>query len=128
MTGGPVYGITRGDALVIALVCVAILASVVGASFVASTGSLAVVEVDGTPVRTLRLDTDERIQVAGVRGAVVVEVREGRVAVVQADCPNQVCVRTGRRSHAGDAIICVPNRTTVRIKGEHSPGIHGVTG
>lgn len=122
------HGITRADAVVIALVCVAIVASAAGASMLASTGSLAVVEVDGTPVRTVRLDTDGQATVRGVRGEVMVEVRGGRVAIVHADCPNQVCVRTGWRSHAGDAIICVPNKTTVRIKGPRSQEIHGVTG
>jgi heptaprenyl diphosphate synthase len=119
---------TRGDAVVIALVCCAIVASAAGASMLASTGSLAVVEVDGTPARTVMLDTDERVTVTGTRGDLTVEVKGGRVAIVRADCPNQVCVRTGWRSHAGDAIICVPNRTTVRIKGARQQGIHGVTG
>jgi len=122
------HGLTRADAIVIAAVCLAIVASAGAASMIASTGSLAVVEVDGISVLTVRLDTDAQAPVRGAKGELTVEVREGRVAVVRADCPNQVCVRTGWRSHEGDAIVCVPNKTIVRIQGQRSKGIHGITG
>jgi thiamine biosynthesis lipoprotein len=61
---------------------------------------------------------DERAAIGGAKGGFTVEVRDGRVAIVQAECPNQVCVRTGWRSDAGDAIVCVPNRAMVRITGD----------
>lgn len=112
------YAITRADAVVIAFVCVAIVAGAAVASMIGSTGSLAVVEINGTPVRTMRLDTDERAEMSGAKGEFTVEVRDGRVAIVHAECPNQVCVRTGWRSGAGDAIVCVPNRAVIRIAGD----------
>ena len=48
---------------------------------------------------------------------VEVEVRKGRVRVAHSDCPNQICVRRGWISRAGQTIVCVPNRVVVEVKG-----------
>ena len=47
--------------------------------------------------------------------------RSGRTAAMQsADCRDQVCVRTGTLTHAGQVAVCLPNRVVLRITGETS--------
>jgi heptaprenyl diphosphate synthase len=127
----PVVSISRwraGDAVV----CV-LLAAAMGGGFVFgrahdNRGMTVLVQVDGHPVQTLNLLEERRLSIRGLQGNVTVETHAGMVRVVEADCPNHICVRTGWRSKAGEAIVCVPNKTVVRILGENDGGIRGVTG
>ena len=45
----------------------------------------------------------------------VVSVKDGRVAIVESDCPGTDCVHTGWISSAGRSIVCLPNRVEIRI-------------
>jgi hypothetical protein len=91
-------------------------------------GSEVFVEVDGAVVYKANLTTPSVFPVRGVRGDLRLEIREGAVAVVEADCPNHLCVRMGWRRRSGEMIVCVPNKTIVRIAGERSPGARATTG
>lgn len=46
----------------------------------------------------------------------VVTIRGGMVSVTEASCKNQVCVKHGEISRAGESIVCLPNRLVVRIE------------
>lgn len=45
----------------------------------------------------------------------VISVKDGRVAMVESDCPGTDCVHTGWISSAGRSIVCLPNRVEIRI-------------
>ena len=52
-----------------------------------------------------------------------VRVEHGSIQVVSADCPDQVCVRTGRITQAGETIVCLPAEMALEIlPGEESDG------
>lgn len=40
--------------------------------------------------------------------------------VTEADCPDQICVRTGALTHAGDTAICLPARISLMLTGTGS--------
>lgn len=120
--------ITLGDILLLTLVVAATVASFSGTALLANGGSVVVVELKGAAVYKGNLDEDRKVTVRGEHGDVRIQIRGGMVAVVGADCPNKVCVRTGWRSSAGESIICVPNRVVIRVTGEENPGVRGVTG
>ena len=48
-------------------------------------------------------------------GLNVLSVKEGKIECTHADCPDQVCVRTGRISLETETIVCLPHRMIVRI-------------
>lgn len=45
------------------------------------------------------------------------EVRAGGIRVVESNCPERFCVRTGRISRQGQTIVCVPNRVVIEVRG-----------
>ena len=49
-------------------------------------------------------------------GDMVFTVLNGKISVTESGCHDKICVRTGSISRVGEAIICVPNRTTVTIE------------
>ena len=65
----------------------------------------------------LTSETDRTIDLDGHN----VIVLSGRTATMQsADCRDQVCVRTGTLTRAGQVAVCLPNRVVLRITGETS--------
>lgn len=82
-------------------------------------GSYAVVRVDGQVVRRLSLKQDTNITVEGYEGGEnVIIVDEGSVYMQDADCPDKICVRTGKISRTGETIVCLPHRVVVEITGD----------
>ena len=45
-------------------------------------------------------------------------VKDGKVAIVESDCPGMDCVHSGRISGKGRSLVCLPNRVEIRIEGE----------
>lgn len=78
-------------------------------------GRFAEVRVDGKIQETLDLrGGNAEYNFAGV----TLRVEDGCVYAPHAECPDLVCVRSGKISKPGQAIVCVPNRVSVEIKGE----------
>ena len=67
---------------------------------------------DGKLIHTLDLRVDRVVEVHTDLGANRIEVRDGQVAVVEADCPDHYCVDRGFCS-GGVQIVCLPNRLVI---------------
>lgn len=81
------------------------------------TGGEAVVTVDGALAATLPLSIEARLPVGESWGFCnVVEVSGGRVRVVEADCPDRLCVRQGWIRYDGESIVCLPHRLVVTVR------------
>ena len=120
--------LTIADTILIIVAACLIVASYVFANLHATQGSMALVQVDGKMVYKTSLSETRTIMVDGIRGTLMLETREGKVAITQANCPNHVCIKTGWRSRVGDIIVCVPNKVVVRIIGSEQKGVRATTG
>lgn len=91
-------------------------------------GSTVTVTVDGIPYASYPLSTDLRVEIKGTNGTDVLQLQGGIVQMLQADCPDRICVSHKPISHAGESIICLPNRIVVEIKGTaDSPVVDSVS-
>ena len=72
---------------------------------------------DGRLLYTLDLHMDQERTVKSEYGTNVITVRDGKVAVTQADCPDHYCMYRGFCS-AGAQIVCLPNRLVIQFTGE----------
>lgn len=61
---------------------------------------------------TLPLDRDDIIDIDGENQ---VEIKNGKVFMKSADCPDQICVKQKALSESGRDIICLPNKVLVRV-------------
>lgn len=80
---------------------------------------------DGKLIDTLSLNVDQELTVESAGGTNVVTVRDGAVAVTEADCPDHYCMHRGF-CHGGTEIVCLPNRLVLRFVGQQE--IDGVVG
>ena len=80
-------------------------------------GAVAVVTVDGVEVARYPLDTPCEVVLHGTDGENVLVIEDGCAFIREADCPDKVCVRTGKIRWEGETIVCLPHRLMVRIAG-----------
>ena len=74
----------------------------------------------GKVVKTVDLRIDQQFNVIGeTGGSNTVTVRDGRIAVTEADCPDHYCMERGFCG-GGTPIVCLPNRLVIRFLGEQS--------
>ncbi len=109
-----------GDFIIIGAVLV-LAAAVSGILALGASGDRLYAEVwqDNALIERVELtdSTDRTIDLDGHN----VIVLYGRTAAMQsADCRDQVCVRTGTLTRAGQVAVCLPNRVVLRITGETS--------
>ena len=75
---------------------------------------------DGQLIQVVDLRTDREILVATANGGSnTVTVKDGKIGVTQASCPDHYCMDRGMCSN-GVQIVCLPNRLTIRFRGEQT--------
>ena len=80
---------------------------------------------DGKTIRILDLHIDQQFTVETDHGYNVVTVKDGKIAVTEASCPDHYCMDRGFCSK-GAQIVCLPNRLVIEFLGEAE--IDGVVG
>ena len=109
----------KADLFVIAGVI--LLALVIGAVFLLPTqnnnGAVVQIYQNGQLVQEVPLQENKTVTLTGTYENII-QIRDGKVSIVDADCPGEDCVHTGWISTPGTSIICLPNRVEVRIAGQ----------
>lgn len=78
--------------------------------------SRAEISVDGKTAMELDLSEDQVLTVDGAGGGYNrIQVRDGAVSVLEASCPDKVCVHTGTVRYPGETIVCLPNRMIITV-------------
>ncbi len=57
----------------------------------------------------------------------ILRIEPGRIRVLEADCPDKVCVTTGWLSRPGQMAACVPGRLLVRVVQADDPDVDVVS-
>ena len=74
----------------------------------------AAVYVDGKLAQTIELSEDGEYRIESAEGWNVLTVRDGKLAVTAASCPDGDCIRCGERN-SDPPIVCLPNRVSIRF-------------
>ena len=76
-----------------------------------------VIQIDGKRVHTMELDKDAEYRAETADGNYnTVVVKDQSVRVEEADCKNQICVKTGAIHFPGEVIACMPHRMLTYIE------------
>ena len=70
----------------------------------------------GQVVKTVDLRIDQEFTVENGNGYNLITVKEGKIAVTEASCPDHYCMKRGF-CDSGTEIVCLPNRMTIRFLG-----------
>lgn len=79
---------------------------------------IAVIRRDDKILYTIDLKTAEDktfdVEYSGSKNTI--EIKDGRIRVKDADCPDKVCVKTGWLSSSAIPIVCLPNHLVIEFK------------
>ena len=74
----------------------------------------------GKVLKTVDLHIDQEFTVETPEGGRnVVTVKDGKIAVTEANCPDHYCMNRGY-CNSGTQIVCLPNRLVIRFLGEQT--------
>ena len=84
---------------------------------------------EGKLIQTIKLRPGyhEELRLGGLSHFNMIVMDNGRVRIAEADCPDQLCVRTGWVSVAPQQIVCLPYRVVIRIISATWPDIDEIT-
>lgn len=80
-------------------------------------GSIVGIYRNGELQQEISLEQNQEIIVRGTFTNKIL-IEEGKVSVIESDCPGNDCVLSGEIHELGRSIICLPNRVEIRIEGE----------
>ncbi len=103
--------------LIVALLAAFLLFYMIQKMTAPDSGLNAVIQIDGETVHTMDLDVDAEYTAGDLDGDYnIVVVKDGSVSVREADCANQVCVKTGQIRYPGEVIACLPHKLIIYIQ------------
>lgn len=111
----------RWDILLILFVLLLALAILLVVNLTRQEGSVAIVEIDGMVTGRYPLSKDGTFVLNGGTNILVIE--NGTARLVESDCPDHTCEKTGAIRYVGQTIVCLPNRLSVTIRGDSSDGV-----
>ena len=88
-------------------------------------GGTVTVQIDGEVVMELPLNEDTQIVLGEGEHTNTLVIRDGTAQVVEASCPDRLCVGQGAIQYAGESIVCLPHKLVVTVRGGASGGLDG---
>jgi hypothetical protein len=86
-----------------------------------NTGEIyAVISVNGKEYRKVRLDNNKTIEeftVETPEGFNTIKLEGSNIEVIDADCPDKVCIKPGAVNKVGERLVCLPHKVIIEIKG-----------
>lgn len=85
--------------------------------------AFAEITVDGEYFETIALTEESReVEIRTERGVNVLRVSDGGIRMIEADCPDQLCLGFGHIHRENETIVCLPNRVFVEIVASNGGG------
>ena len=82
------------------------------------------ISVDGKIYGVYSLHADQEIQINDTN---ILVIKNGIADMIEADCPDQICVNQKEISKTRETIVCLPNKVIVEVKGADSSELDAVT-
>ena len=108
---------------ILALCCIGITIAVYAGG--AIKGEYITITVDGQEYGTYSLLENQIISI-GESTTNIIEIREGKAYMVEAGCPDQLCVKQKEIPFDKQSIICLPNKIVVTVTSNRESELDGV--
>lgn len=87
-----------------------------------------IIKSDGKIMYTLDLsrEPDRTFEIKTDRGENTVEIKDGKIRVLSADCPDKTCVRMGWLESSAMPIVCLPHKLVIEFA-DADDGVDAIT-
>lgn len=118
--------IKKKDWILIIMILLVALSAFIMHHALQKTGSgQVVVKINGAIEGTYDLNDDRKILIND--GSNVLVIKNGKADMIEADCPDKLCVEQRTISKNNESIICLPNEVVVEIKSTSESQLDGMT-
>jgi hypothetical protein len=123
--------LTQADKILIGVLIIASVGGIgLNLAMLSATGQQeAHVYKEGRLVQTipLRPGYHQELRLGEAERYNLIMAEDGRIRVAEADCPDQICVRTGWISSAPQQIVCLPYRVVIRLESSGATDLDDIT-
>ena len=124
----------KKDIILIAAVLAISLISLAAIKMTQKDGKEVIVTVEGKEVYKTSIKKDQIYQIPEKNGTNVMQIKDGKVTMIEATCPDHYCMKQKAVDEHGGSIICLPNKVVIEGENtaadsdsESSPKIDAVT-
>ena len=115
----------KNDWILVAVILVlAGIGFLIFTSFGRQTAGIVKVTVDGELFGTYSLKEEQEIEINDTNRLII---EDGQVDMIEADCPDQICVSHKSISKNGETIVCLPNKVIVEVVGGEEADVDAVS-
>lgn len=108
--------ITKRDSIiVVSLIAICLILWLLTSGVFSKTGRVVHIYQDNDLIETVDLTVNKVISYQHLK---LMVSENGEIAVIWADCADQVCVKMGKIKLIGQSIMCLPNHILVQVMGE----------
>lgn len=110
---------------VLATICVIVF--IVFSVMHRSQGSIIVITRNGELYGTYNLSQNQTIEIENTDHEVTntLQIKDGVAKMIEADCPDKLCMHQKAISVSKENIVCLPNRIVVTVEADHNEGLDG---
>lgn len=111
----------KKDIIVIVSILLVALFAFLAVELTKEAGSEVIVKVDGVEVARYSLLVDNEYELNG--GTNILCIKNKEAYLIDAKCPDHLCVKQGKISKNGETITCLPYKLTVTVTGGENPEV-----
>ena len=111
---------------VLILVLIAVVSFVCIRFFVEGKGKYVKVYVNNKLTKTFDLNKDREYFIETKVGYNLLIIKNNKVRILDADCPNKICVDKGYISKNEESIICLPHHVVVTVESDEEKALDAV--
>ncbi len=108
----------RNDIILITLLLFVSLIILLILNLTKTVGGYAIVIINGQETASYPLDKQVEIRLENGDEYNVLVIENGMAKIKEASCPDKLCVKQHSVSYNGETLVCLPNKTTVKIVSE----------
>ncbi|MBE6087199.1 NusG domain II-containing protein [Clostridium beijerinckii] len=107
--------------IIVILLCISLIPELVFGVIMGKhyNGTYAEITIDGKFYKKINLSEhrgEDQIDIKTSYGDNIIEVKDKSIKVIDADCKDKICVRSGFISEPGQIIVCLPHKLMIEIK------------
>ncbi|RDU23109.1 NusG domain II-containing protein [Anaerosacchariphilus polymeriproducens] len=102
--------------LIITILLIAAIFWLIHTKFLQDEGSYVTISVDGKVIHQYSLEDDIDVEIKGVNeGINRLVIKNGKAKMIDANCPDKLCVHQKAISKDKETIVCLPNKVVIEV-------------
>lgn len=116
----------KKEMIVIGLILVIAMLGMLYMTMSKKEGDKVVISVGGKVLKEFSLNKDITYEIKGINGTNILQIKDGKASIIEASCPDKLCVHQRSIEFNGESLICLPNQVVVTVQGSKTNDIDGI--